>query len=83
MKLTQKVKPIFAARSTLFFLILVKSKIIPHTKLYIEGGEYTMMDYGNYSLMMGGGSIIAGLIWLVVLIDLVLLGFWLLKQIQK
>ncbi len=42
-----------------------------------------MMGYGNFGQMMGGAGWFAGLTWLVVLIDLVLLGIWLWKQIQK
>lgn len=33
--------------------------------------------------MMGGGGVVAFLFWLVLLADLVLLGFWLWKQINK
>ncbi|KKW17086.1 MAG: hypothetical protein UY56_C0004G0022 [Parcubacteria group bacterium GW2011_GWA1_50_14] len=41
-----------------------------------------MMGYGGYGLMGGAGTF--GIItWLVVIIDLVLLGVWLWKQINK
>jgi len=36
----------------------------------------------NYGYMMGGGFL-GGLMWLVVLVDLVLLGLWLWKQVKK
>lgn len=39
-----------------------------------------MMGYGN---MMGGFYGLGFVIWLIVLIDLILLGVWLWKQIQK
>lgn len=42
-----------------------------------------MFGYGNYGNMMGGFSIVGSVIWIVLLIDLILLGFWLWKQIQK
>lgn len=41
-----------------------------------------MMNYG-YGGMMGGSSTLAVLTWLVVIVDLVLLGVWLWKHIQK
>jgi uncharacterized membrane protein len=41
-----------------------------------------MMGYGyGYSGMMGGG--LGLIIWIVVVVDLVLLGVWLYKQINK
>lgn len=41
-----------------------------------------MMGYGGYGPMAGAGTF--GIItWLVVIIDLVLLGVWLWKQINK
>ncbi len=42
-----------------------------------------MMDWGGYGGMMGGFGILASLFWIIILIDLILLGFWLWKQIQK
>lgn len=42
-----------------------------------------MMDYWGYSGMMYGIGILGTIFWIVVLSDLVLLGIWLWKQIQK
>jgi uncharacterized membrane protein len=44
-----------------------------------------MMGYGyNYGGMMGGGAYGFGLLtWLIVMVDLVLVGVWLWKQIKK
>ncbi len=43
-----------------------------------------MMGYGyNWGMMGGGADIFGLLIWLVVLIDLILVGVWLWKQISK
>lgn len=43
--------------------------------------------YGNgfgYGSMMGGGfSVFCAITWAVVLVDLILLGIWLWKQIKK
>ena len=39
-----------------------------------------MMGYGN---MMGGAGILGSLFGIVVLVDLILLGIWLWKQINK
>ncbi len=33
--------------------------------------------------MMGGAGLLGGLIWLVVVVDLVLLGVWLWQQVAK
>lgn len=41
-----------------------------------------MMGYG-YGTMMGGAGLFGAVIWLVVVADLLLLGMWLLKQINK
>lgn len=46
------------------------------------------MGQWGYRDMMGGGNwenfgLIAQIFWIVILIDLILLGFWLWKQIQK
>lgn len=40
-----------------------------------------MMGYGDWGLM--GGGTLGSITWLVVFIDLVLLGVWLWKQIKK
>ncbi len=49
-----------------------------------EGGENTMMGFGNYQNMMSGGfGLIGGALWVVILIDLILLGVWLWKKIQE
>ncbi len=44
-----------------------------------------MMQYGglSYGSMMGGAGVLAGVTWLVLVIDLVLAGVWLWKQIKK
>lgn len=43
-----------------------------------------MMGYGTgLSGIMGGAGILGSLFGLIVLVDLVLLGIWLWKQIQK
>ena len=43
-----------------------------------------MMGYGyNYGGMMGGAGIFGAIICLIVLVDLVLAGIWLWKQIKK
>lgn len=45
-----------------------------------------MMDYwwGSDGMMgWGGAGLVLSLFWIVVLVDLILLGFWLWKQIQK
>lgn len=44
-----------------------------------------MMDWG-YSGMMGGTGafgILGSIFWIVILVDLVLLGIWLWKQLQR
>ena len=33
--------------------------------------------------MVGGGDILGVLTWIVVIVDLILVGFWLWKQIKK
>lgn len=50
-----------------------------------RGGDYNMMwGYGGGNYMGFGGYAIFGfLTWLVLLVDLVLLGFWLYKQVRK
>ncbi len=42
-----------------------------------------MMGYGNFGGMMGGFGLLGGIFWIVLLIDLILLGIWLWKQINK
>ncbi len=42
-----------------------------------------MMGYGYNWGMMGGADIFGLLTWLVVLIDLILVGVWLWKEISK
>lgn len=45
-----------------------------------------MMGYGNwggYGMMNSGFGLIATIFWLVILIDLILLGIWLWKQVNK
>lgn len=45
-----------------------------------------MMGWGGYGYggMMGTGfGVLATIFWLAVLVDLILLGIWLWKQIQK
>ena len=41
------------------------------------------MGYGYYGGMMGGWSSLGFVTWLIVTIDLALLGIWLWKQINK
>ncbi len=42
-----------------------------------------MMGFGRYGGMMGGFGLFGSLFTIIVLVDLVLLGVWLWKQIQK
>lgn len=43
-----------------------------------------MMGWGGSGGMMGGGFGVLGIIfWLVILADLILLGVWLWKQVNK
>lgn len=44
-----------------------------------------MMGWGNYgyNMMNSGFGLIASLFWMVLLLDLILLGVWLWKQINK
>lgn len=42
-----------------------------------------MMGYGYNFGMMGGWGLFGGVVGLIVLIDLILVGIWLWKQIQK
>lgn len=37
----------------------------------------------NYGNMMGGTGVLATIFWIVILVDLILLGVWLWKQIGK
>lgn len=41
-----------------------------------------MMGFGDYGMMGGFGTLVT-VFWLVILIDLVLLGIWLWKQINR
>jgi len=60
-----------------------------NTSLSTKGGVPNMMDWGyGYGNMMNGSfgwgfSILGSLFWLVAFIDLILLGIWLWKKIQK
>ena len=45
--------------------------------------QYFMMNYGDGWGMMGGVGGIGIITWLVVIVDLILLGIWLWKQINK
>lgn len=42
-----------------------------------------MMGWGDYGMMDSGFGFLASLFWLVILIDFILLGVWLWKQITK
>lgn len=45
-----------------------------------------MMDYENWEgsgMMSSGFGILASIFWIVILVDLILLGVWLWKQINK
>lgn len=44
-----------------------------------------MMGFNNYgwSMMGGGGGTLGAIVWLVVLVDLILVGVWLWQQIRK
>jgi len=53
-----------------------------------KGGVTGMMGWGGFGGMMNGGfgwgfGILGFIVWIVVLIDLILLGIWLWKKIQK
>ena len=51
-----------------------------------RGILYIMMKYGNdwgWGMMGGGYEGLCFITWLVVIVDLVLLGAWLWKQIKK
>lgn len=41
------------------------------------------LSYGNMMGNWGGFGFIASLFWIVILVDLILLGVWLWKQIEK
>ncbi len=43
----------------------------------------TMMGYGGSVSMMGGAGLLGTLTWLVIIIDLVLVGIWLWQHISK
>ncbi len=42
-----------------------------------------MMGLGNFGTMMGGFGIFAFLFWIVIFVDLILLGIFLWKKISK
>lgn len=45
-----------------------------------------MMGYGGFGSMMGGFGLFAtfgAIFWIILLIDMILLGVWLWKQINK
>ena len=42
-----------------------------------------MMGYGGFGNMMGGFGFLVSIFWIVILVDLILLGIWLWKQINK
>jgi len=42
-----------------------------------------MMNYGGWGMMDGSMGFFGSITWLVVLVDLVLLGIWLWKKISK
>ena len=53
-------------------------------KVIINDNVNYMMGYGyNYGGMMGGVGTFGFVTWLVIIVDLVLLGVWLWKQITK
>ena len=70
-----------------FFFLKSKKEINQISKQFktgIEGGVKQMM--GNFYGMMngyGGFPLFSFLIWLVFLVDLILLGIWLWKKIEK
>lgn len=53
--------------------------------LQARGGGNSMMGWWGSNGMMnwGGVGLLFSLFWIVILVDLILLGFWLWKQIQK
>lgn len=42
-----------------------------------------MMGWGYGGMMNFGFGVLGTILWLVILVDLILLGFWLWKQINK
>ncbi len=48
-----------------------------------QGGGNNMMGWGYSGMMSAGFGFLGTIIWVVVLIDLILLGVWLWKKIQK
>ena len=42
-----------------------------------------MMGWGYGGMMNGGFGVLGTILWIVILVDLTLLGFWLWKQINK
>ena len=41
------------------------------------------LGYGYGGMMVGSGGVLCVITWIVVIVDLVLVGIWLWKQIQK
>ena len=62
--------------------MMTGSAFAPQSFGETEGGVNPMMGYGN---MMGGGGfgLLFSLFWIVILVDLILLGVWLWKKITK
>ena len=52
--------------------------------LFLDYKHYNenMMGYGYYGDMMGGIGLFGFITWFVVIVDLVLLGMWLWKQVS-
>jgi len=48
-----------------------------------KGGVRNMMGWGYSGMMSAGFGFLGTIVWIVVLIDLILLGIWLWKKIQK
>ncbi len=51
-----------------------------------QGGGNTMMGWGGYGNMMNGAwgiGLLGFIFWIVLFVDLILLGMWLWKQLQK
>jgi len=42
-----------------------------------------MMGYGSGGDMMGGGGLLGVITWLVILVDLILVGIWLWQHISR
>ncbi len=48
-----------------------------------KGGVPNMMGWGYSGMMSAGFGFLGTIVWIVVLIDLILLGIWLWKKVQK